>query len=66
MSGFPIEKHRVKFRVLSRDNLEAIHLTTLEILERTEVKVYNEKILKMLVEAGCVVDFKRQSALIPS
>jgi len=66
MSGFPIEKHRVKFRVLSRDNLEAIHLATLEILERTGVKVYSEKILKMLDEAGCVVDFEKQSALIPS
>jgi len=65
MSGFPIEKHWIKFRVLSRDNLEAIHLATLDILERTGVKVYSQKILKMLDEAGCVVDFRKQSALIP-
>jgi len=64
--GFSRETQRISFSVLSKDDLKAIHWATLDVLERTGVRVYSEKCLKMLDEAGCRVDYKNRSALIPS
>ena len=66
MWGFSRETQKISFSVLSKDELEAIHRATLDVLERTGVRVYSEKCLKMLDEAGCSVDYKNRSALIPS
>lgn len=66
MWGFPRESQRVSFHVLSTDDLEAIHWATLDVLETIGVKIYSEKCLKILEEAGCIVDYKRRLAQIPS
>jgi trimethylamine--corrinoid protein Co-methyltransferase len=66
MVGFPREQQKIKVRIFSRSELEAIHWATLDVLERTGVKIYSEKCLKILEEAGCEVNYKRQDALIPS
>lgn len=66
MWGFSRETQKISFSVLSKDNLKAIHWATLDVLERTGIRVYSEKCLKMLDEAGCRVDYKNRSALIPS
>ena len=67
MVGF--EKHGLipMFRVFTQDALEAIHLTSLEVLEKTGVRiVHGERILKMLKDNGCTVDFEKGVALFPS
>ena len=66
MWGFSKETQNISFSVLSKEDLKAIHWATLDVLERTGVKVYSDKCLKILDEAGCKVDYKDQTALIPS
>lgn len=45
----------VFFRVLSDDQIEEIYLGALEVLERTGVKIYQDRALALLREAGCHV-----------
>ena len=44
-----------QFRVLSREQCEEIHLATLEVLERTGVRVENARALGLLLDAGAHV-----------
>ncbi|NIR87218.1 hypothetical protein GWO13_06470 [Candidatus Bathyarchaeota archaeon] len=55
-----------KFRLLSKDSLEAIHWATLDVLERTGIKIFSDRVLKMLGEAGCTIDYEKKIAFIPS
>ena len=67
MVGF--EKHGLmpSFRVFSEDALDAIHLASLEVLEKTGIKiVHGKRILKMLKDNGCTVDFEKGLVLFPS
>jgi len=67
MMGF--EKHNLmpSFRVFSEDALDAIHSASLEVLEKTGIKiVHGESILKMLKDNGCTVDFKKGLVQFPS
>jgi len=67
MVGF--EKHGLKpsFRVFTQDALDAIHSASLEVLEKTGIKiVHGEGILKMLKDNGCTVDFEKGLVLFPS
>ncbi len=66
MWGFPRETQRITFSVLAKDDLEAIHWATLDVLETTGVRIYSDKCLKILEEAGCPVSYERYSAVIPS
>jgi len=50
---------------LSKDDLKSIHSSTLNILEKTGVKVDEENALKLLKNAGATVDFKGKIARIP-
>lgn len=43
-------------KFLSQDQIEEIHLKTLEILERTGVKVFHDEALEILKNAGAIVD----------
>ena len=45
MWGFSRETQKISFSVLSEDDLKAIHWATLDVLERTGVKVYSDKCL---------------------
>ena len=55
------------FRILARDDLDAIHWATLDILERTGVRIIKgEKVLKMLEEKGCTVDYKKETVFFSS
>ncbi|NIR87484.1 hypothetical protein GWO13_07965 [Candidatus Bathyarchaeota archaeon] len=63
------EKHSLmpSFRVFTEEALNAIHLASLEVLEKTGIKiVHGERILKMLKDNGCTVDFEKGIVLIPS
>jgi len=52
-------------QLLSRDDIEAIHLASMKLLEEVGVMVYNEKALKLLADAGVEVDFDKKLARIP-
>ncbi len=67
MVGF--EKHGLmpSFRVFTKDALEAIHLASLEILEKTGIKIaHGKRLLEMLKDNGCTVDSEKGSVLFPS
>ena len=54
-----------KFSVLSSDQIYDIHMATLEVLEKTGVLVKEENALKMLDDAGAVVDLETKRVHIP-
>ncbi|UCE15771.1 MAG: trimethylamine methyltransferase family protein [Candidatus Bathyarchaeota archaeon] len=67
MVGF--EKHGLtpSFRVFTQDALDSIHLASLEVLEKTGIRIHHgERILKMLQDNGCTVDFEKGVVLFPS
>jgi trimethylamine--corrinoid protein Co-methyltransferase len=51
---------------LSRDDVTRIHLATLDVLEEVGVIFQSGKALKILEDGGCLVDYKKQVAKIPS
>lgn len=64
--GFPRETQKITFSVLSKDDLKTIHWATLDVLETTGIKIHSKRCLRILEEAGCTVDYKKLTALIPS
>ena len=40
---------------ITEDQVEELHLATLEVLERTGVQVDHEEGLRLLKDAGCIV-----------
>jgi trimethylamine--corrinoid protein Co-methyltransferase len=50
---------------LGRDDARRVHQSTLNVLERTGVKVDEETALTLLKDAGATVDFKQKTAKIP-
>lgn len=50
-----IRTHPAGYRMFSDADLGAIHLTTLEVLRRTGVRVYEAECLELLRAAGCTV-----------
>ena len=54
------------FEYLSRDQLDMIHMASLEILERTGVIIYDDNALSLLAENGAFVDFEKKLAKIPA
>ncbi len=67
MVGFEKRPLMPSFRVFTKDALDAIHSASLEVLEKTGIKiVHSEKILKMLKDHSCTVDFEKGLVLFPS
>jgi len=58
-SNFP------RLQLLSRDEIESIHLASTKLLEDVGVKVYNDTALRLLADAGVEVDFNNKRARIP-
>jgi len=55
------------FRIFTQDALDAIHLASLNVLEKTGIRiVHGQRILKMLRDNGCTVDFEKGVVLFPS
>jgi trimethylamine--corrinoid protein Co-methyltransferase len=52
-------------QLLSRDEIESIHLASMKLLEEVGVMVYNDRALKMFADAGVEVDFDKKLARIP-
>jgi len=53
------------FQLLSKDEIETIHTTSINILENVGVEIDNENVSKILHEAGARVDFKKKLAFVP-
>ncbi|MCL5770935.1 MAG: trimethylamine methyltransferase family protein [Actinobacteria bacterium] len=53
-------------KVLSNDEIKKIHLSSLELLEETGVRVPNDSCLKILDESGAKVDFKNKNVIFPA
>jgi len=50
------------FRILSKDDLDAIHWATLDILKDTGIRIVEgEEVLKLLKDKGCTVDFTKET-----
>ena len=62
MRGF---QKRNYLNILSNDEVYNIHIATLEVLEHTGVVVREERALKLLDQAGAVVDYKKNLVKIP-
>ena len=61
MVSFEKPSKMPSYRILSREDLDAIHWATLDILEKTGIRIVEgEEILKMLDDKGCNVDYKKQ------
>lgn len=64
MSKFSFS-NSLPFQLLSRDEVEIIHLSSLKILEEIGVQFMNEKALNLLRDAGAEVDSEKKIAYIP-
>jgi trimethylamine---corrinoid protein Co-methyltransferase len=53
-------------KILSSGQIEEIHNATLQVLEETGCVVLEENCLRLLADAGALVDFKENRAFIPS
>ncbi|UCH71056.1 MAG: trimethylamine methyltransferase family protein, partial [Candidatus Bathyarchaeota archaeon] len=54
-----------QLNILSSDEVYDIHVATLEVLERTGVVVHEKRALKLLDDAGAIIDLKRETTKIP-
>jgi trimethylamine--corrinoid protein Co-methyltransferase len=60
--GFEKPSKMPSFRILSKDDLNAIHWATLGILKETGIRIVEgEEVLKLLKEKGCTVDFRKET-----
>ena len=66
MVGFEKPPIMPLLRIFTEENLNAIHLATLDVLAKTGIRiVHSDEILRMLKENGCTVDFEKKIALFP-
>ena len=52
--------------ILSSDEIYNMHIATLEVLERTGVLVREKRALKLLDQAGAIVDYKKNLVKVPA
>ena len=53
-------------KILSFEQIQEIHNATLQVLEETGCVIFEENCLRMLADAGALVDFEKNRAYIPS
>ncbi|RLE59979.1 MAG: hypothetical protein DRN53_06580, partial [Thermoprotei archaeon] len=56
----------LRLKLLSKDDVEAIHEASLRILEEIGVQIPNKEIVSVLRNVGCEVDHKTWTTKIPS
>jgi len=69
MGNRPMKRAKVNIKpleILTKRDLEQVHLSSLEMLETMGIKIYSERALKILADAGAEVDTKEGVAYIPS
>jgi len=53
------------FELISRDDIRAMHVAAMEVLERTGILIQHDDALRILREAGATIDEKKKVARIP-
>ena len=53
---------RNNLKVLSDGEVEIIHQSSLELLEKIGMKIHHDEILNLLKKSGCKVDFSTKRA----
>jgi len=53
-------------RILSPNDVDQIHISSLDVLDQIGIKIYSERALNILNDAGADVDFRAGVAKIPS
>jgi len=69
VSNRPMSRGKLKIKplkVLSSEDVERIHISSLDVLDQMGVRIYSERALKILADAGADVDLKAGVAKIPS
>jgi trimethylamine--corrinoid protein Co-methyltransferase len=62
LMGFEKPSKMPSFRILSKDDLDAIHWATLDILKETGIRIVRgEDSLKLLKKKGCSVDLEKET-----
>jgi trimethylamine--corrinoid protein Co-methyltransferase len=56
---------RKTLQLLSKDEVQTIHASSLKVLEEVGVQIDNENALKLLADAGANVDYKEKLVYIP-
>jgi trimethylamine--corrinoid protein Co-methyltransferase len=56
----------LRLNILSDDEIEAVHRTALQVLEKTGIKVYSERALKTLKAGGAEVEERTRRVKIPA
>jgi trimethylamine--corrinoid protein Co-methyltransferase len=51
--------------LLSKDEVQTIHATSLKVLEEVGVQIDNENALKLLADAGASIEYEKKLAIIP-
>ena len=52
-------------QMLSERDKSEIHTRALEILEKVGIRFHSKRVCEILQEAGCEIDWEKQSARIP-
>lgn len=60
-----VREPNARFELLTRDQIQQIHDSTLQVFENPGVGVFEETALKLFADAGCEVDFQKQYVKIP-
>ena len=47
-----------QLKILSKEEIYDIHISTLDVLERVGIRVESEEALKLLDEIGAIVDYR--------
>ena len=55
----------MKLNILSKDEIEYLHLAILQVFEKTGIKVYSERALGILKEAGAEVNERDHQVKVP-
>ncbi len=63
MKGFT--RNFKPLKILTETQIEAIHRGTLDVLERTGLRIEHKRILKLLAENGCYVDYDNSRVRFP-
>ncbi len=61
----PQWSQKLQLNLFNNDQLYEIHLATVDVLERIGVGVYEDKALRLMDEAGAIVDYAKKVVKIP-
>ena len=61
MGNFGFKRKIKPFEILTDEQVEDIHLGTLEVLKETGIRVEHDKALKVFKENGCEIDNNKKN-----